>query len=428
MEKSPDERFQSARDLAFDLDAISATSSGSGGTRAIESAPPRRSTRLTAALSALAVGVLIGAAAMWALARPARGPASPIWYQQTTFRRGTITGAKFASDGDTIVYSAAWGGRPSELFVTHAGVPGDQALGMAGNLLAISQKGELALLSDVQQRANWIEVGTVARAPLGGGAPREILREVSGADWSPDGSELAITRFVADRRRWQLEYPVGRAILDTDRWLEQPRVSRDGSRVLVLDHPASGDNRGRLIMVTRDGVRSELTPEYASIDGVAWAPSGSEAWFTAGDAGTQLHLFSVRPGGAVQPISPMPVSVVVEDALPGGRTLLQTRAIKVRTVVKTGSDKTERDFGWLDYGILREMSDDGRLVLFDEEGQGRGPNYSVFVRRTDGSPTVRLGEGYAFALSPDQQRVITASPTQFARQLVLMPVGRGEPR
>ena len=86
-----------------------------------------------------------------------------------------------------------------------------------------------------------------------------------------------------------------------------------------------------------------------------------------------------------------------------------------------------RDLSWLDYSLVRDMSADGRTVLFTEGGRGGGANYGVYLRRTDGSPAVRLGDGDAAALSPDGKWAIT-SPVGTPRQRVLQPTGPGRAR
>ncbi|HTK28936.1 MAG TPA: protein kinase [Vicinamibacterales bacterium] len=428
LEKSPEERIQSARDLAFDLDSISTASQASGSVASVDARAARRRSSLAPVSIALAAGLLVGGTTTWLLAGRGRAAEGPARYRQLTFRRGTITGARFSPDRETIVYSAQWEAGRQELYTTHASTIGEQPLGFDGELLAVSSKGELAVLRDVRSVSNWIELGTLARAPLGGGAPRDLLRDVSGADWSSDGQELAITRFMSADRTWRLEYPVGTVVVTTPQWIDQPHISRDGTRVAYLEHPPSGDDRGRAMIVGRTGPPSALTADFASIKSIVWSPSGEEAWFSATDSGIQQHVFAVRPGSAPRQIAPMPVSVHVEDVSPDGRLLLQTGAVKVRTLVKTPADKEERDFGWLDYGLLRDMSPDGRLALFEEEGEGGGPSYSVFVRRTDGSPATRLGEGYGVRFSPDMQWVTTASPAEPSTVMTMVPIGPGEPR
>jgi hypothetical protein len=430
LEKNPDERFQSARDLAFDLEAISTTSHAGSGVGAViaPAVPTARARPLLAwVAAALAVGLALGAAATWAALSRARVGA-PAQFSQVSFRRGTIVGARLSADGETIVYSAGWEGRPQELYTTRVGAVGERPLGIAGELLAVSKNGEMALLKDVRILANWMQTGTLARAPLAGGAPREILRDVGGADWSPDGQSLAVTRFLPERRRWQLEYPPGTVVYTTDRWIERPRISRDGTKVLLLEHPISGDNRGRVILVTQGGKKADWTSEYPSVIGLAWAPDDTAAWFTASTGGVRLELLAARPNEPIRRVMPGPASLVVEDILANGRMLVQTNSTKVRILVKTPNDAKERDISWFDYGLLRDMSADGSTLLFEEEGEGGGPNYSVFIRRTDGSPAVRLGDGYAGRLSPDLQWATTVSTQGPPNVITMVPVGPGEPR
>jgi len=52
----------------------------------------------------------------------------------------------------------------------------------------------------------------------------------------------------------------------------------------------------------------------------------------------------------------------------------------------------------------------------------------VYLRKTDGSAAVRLGEGRATALSPDGAWVITRVATDDAAQLMLLPTGPGQAR
>jgi Tol biopolymer transport system component len=430
LEKNPEERFQSARDIAFNLDAIATISGhGTAGMAALDApAEPARLRRAWVA-AALTLGLTLGAVAAWVAAARTRPMPAPAKFQQLTFRRGTIRAARFSPDGETVVYSAGWEGKPPELYTARIGAIGERPLGIQGELLAISKSGEMALLLDVRPLSNpsLIQTGTLARAPLGGGAPREILRDIGGADWSPDGQQLAITRFLPAERRWRLEYPIGTVILETDTWIERPRLSRDGSKILLLEHTTSGNDRGTVVVVTLKGEKTVLTPMYPSIVGNAWSPSGDEAWFTASLGGVRYDMMAVRPGGPVRQIAPAPASVIVEDVRPDGRMLLQTIYLRMRILVKTPANTDEQDLSWFDYGLLSDMSADGSMILFTEQGEGGGPNSSAFVRRTDGAPAVRLGDGNARRLSPDLQSALTTS-SQPSNVLTIMPIGPGEAR
>jgi hypothetical protein len=195
LEKNPEERFQSARDVAFDLETLS---SGSG---IAPVSPGSASTRKRKPLLAAVAGVVIMAA--FAAGFFLAGHKSPVplpTYRRLTFRQGTVRAARFAPDGQSIVYSAAWEGNPSELFTTRPQGPESRALGLAGSaLLAVSPTGDIAVLLGAHSVSVAANAGTLARVPLEGGAPREILSNVENADWAPDGTSLLITRQSANK-------------------------------------------------------------------------------------------------------------------------------------------------------------------------------------------------------------------------------------
>ncbi len=119
LEKNPEERFESARDVAFDLEALSGVSTPRAATSTLESAPRRR--RLPLLLGAAVV--LIGVAAAAYVAGKRAGHVPLATFRQLTFRRGLIGSARFAPDGQTILYSASWDGRPMEIFQTRLDSP-----------------------------------------------------------------------------------------------------------------------------------------------------------------------------------------------------------------------------------------------------------------------------------------------------------------
>src|SRR5262249_39786331 len=124
----------------------------------------------------------------------ARGPRE---FRQLNHRAEAIFRAAFAPDGETVVYSAAQTSLSPEIFTCRPDVPEPQPLGLRDTqLLGISSKGELAVLLGAEFLSNRMFVGTLARVPMEGGAPREILERVREADWSPDGTQLAIVHEV----------------------------------------------------------------------------------------------------------------------------------------------------------------------------------------------------------------------------------------
>jgi len=278
----------------------------------------------------------------------------------------------------------------------------------------------------------WINLGTLARAPIAGGAPRPILEDVEWADWGPDGTNLAVVRNVGGRDR--LEYPIGKVLYQTSGgWISYPRVSPKGDYVAFMDHPNQGDDGGSVAMVDLSGHKTDLTREWYGTQGLAWNPDGQEVWFTASELGLFHYVTAVDKSGKQRLVTRVPGSLVMFDIWKDGRVLL-ARSDRRREIM--GFDQAtgkERDLSWLDYSYPADLSADGKVLLFDEEGIGGGVQYgdaqeltyAVYVRSTDGAPAVRLGEGAAAALSPDQKWAIVQSPTP-PEQLRLLPTGAGE--
>ena len=212
LEKEPAERFQSARDLAFSLEALRA--SPDTGASTVVSGPSRRRRSMVAATSIAVVGLmagLLGGRMLWR-STGGGGLSSPT-FTRLTYDKGTIWNGRFAPDGQTVVYGAAWDGGPIRTLLSRTDRPGSTPLNFAdASLLSMSRTGELAIsLGHVFE--GWMGEGTLARVPMFGGAPRPLAERVREADWTPDGSDLAIVRRMDGRER--LEFPVGKVLYDT---------------------------------------------------------------------------------------------------------------------------------------------------------------------------------------------------------------------
>ncbi|MBI3932938.1 MAG: protein kinase [Acidobacteria bacterium] len=421
LEKSPDERFQSARDVVLCIRAVtSGLSSGARALTAAAPAPGRRPWRLALAGGALGAAV-VGLA--FATRTPAGGPPT---YHQLTFRRGSVLSARFAPDGRTIVYGAAWEGQPSRIYSARPESPESRDLELPdGDILAISPTGEMALSLGRRFVAGWATRGILARAPLAGGAPRELLANVEAADWSPDG-RLVIVR--AAEGRYRLEFPVGTILHETEGWMSHARISPEGTRIAFVDHPVYGDDRGSVCVIGPDGRRVVLADGWSSVSGLAWSPRGDEVWFTAAEVGATCSLRAVDLTGRRRLVATVPGRMAIADVHRDGRVLLADGRFRLRLALADQRSGGEKDLSWLDGSLLTDLSDDGRTVLFDEEVGGAASGaYSIYMRRTDGSPAIRLGDGTLAALSPDGRWVAVVVQSR-TPGLVLVPTGPGEAR
>jgi Tol biopolymer transport system component len=378
------------------------------------------------AAAVAATALVAGALAFLAIRRVAdRQPPS---FRQLTFRRGTIVSARFAPDGQTVVYSAAWDGKPMEVFVGRPESPESRPFGLVGaDILAISRSGDMAVSLDRRQQGAFRRTGTLAQLSVAGGAaPREILKDVDSADWSPDGKSLAIVRAVPGRMR--LEYPAGKVLYETSGWVSHPRVSPDGQAVAFIDHPTPGDDGGSVAEVDLAGAVKKLSEPFASAQGLAWFPGGEEVWFTAAKIGGNRALYSTTRSGRVRARIQVPGSLTLQDFSSDGRILATSDTTRMEMYALAPGEAKERELTWLDWSLPTALSADGRHVVFSETGEGGGAGYSVYIRKTDGSPAVRLGEGSGRDLSPDGQWVLTLVHPNADPELVAYPTGAGEPK
>jgi len=421
LEKNPEERFQSARDLAFDLEALSGTSTAVAVP--VGTAPTDRKRRLLSILvpAALVIGVAAGI-----LAGRKMFEREPPGFHQLTFRRGEISSARFAPDGQTILYAAAWDGKPVEVFLNRRERPESRPFGLSGvDVLAISRSGEMAVSLDRHVSGPFIRSGTLAQLGVaGGGAPRPILEDVQFADWSPDSASLAVVREVGSQR--QLEFPIGKVLYQTDGWISHPRVSPNGDFVAFLDHPTWGDDGGTAAVVDRSGKKRTLSELFATAQGLAWSAAGDEVWFTAAPYGFNRGLYATTLSGRQRLLSRVTGNLTLQDVSHDGVALVSHDVLRAGTLCLPPGEQKELDLSWLDWSIGQSLSPNGRLIVISESGEGGGIGYSVYIRGTDGSPAVRLGEGSGGALSPDAKWVLAIVRPTTDAQIVVYPTGAGE--
>jgi Tol biopolymer transport system component len=429
LEKNPEARFHSASDIAFDLEHLSGVS---GSTARLAptamGATHTRRTMLIGIAAAVALAAILYFAGWWHGKTSAHAPLAE--YQQITFRTGSIGNARFTPDG-SVVYSASWEGGADQLYMSRTDDPGSRELGLKdAELLAISKGGELAIRLNTKYYGGYARTGTLARVPLSGGTPREVLDNAQDADWSAAGDTMAIVHFVPENSHWRLEYPIGKVLFDSINWISHPKISPDGKWVAFADHEnPGGDDEGSVAVIAADGSDNnkdrKLSSGWESLEGILWSPSGDEIWFASSPSGSAENPRAVTLSGKVRTIANVPGGMWLEDQR-NGTVLMATHQQRIGIRGMAPGAKEERELGWFGWSIMRDISPDGRKIIFEEEGDGGGPNYTVFLRDTDGSPPVRIGEGVALAISPDAKWAVTKPPK--GGPLSLVPTGAGEAR
>jgi dipeptidyl aminopeptidase/acylaminoacyl peptidase len=491
LEKDRELRFQSARDLAFNLETLAtmstsatlsgtprAAATGATNSQTLPTARHGAMTGATASASAPAAAPVPRTMRTAAITRPpakkrvspwligllyvvsVAGAAYGTWwwahrkpvdvrepqFHRITFRRGDVSAARFAPDGETIVYSAAWDGQPSEIFVATRSATEARPLAMPESEVASVSKSELAV---ILRRDRLTGLGVLARVPLAGGMPREVAEHVSHADWSPDGANLAVLRHVNGKTR--IEYPIGTLKYETPHYIRDLRVSPDGARLAILEQ---SQGEFEIALIENAAPVTIARGWGRGVRGIAWSPDGQEIWVSGTASAAPPALYAVKiADGSTRLVQRLTGSIRVFDISKRGDVLLSNGTWRAALVWKPGAPvsqlpgnpvdnaaapaqpqtgepgnretgQPERDASWLDWSILADLSPDGRTLLFSETREGGGAKSAVYLRRLDAPAPIRLGEGVADGLSPDTKWVLAHN----GQKLILLPTGTGEAR
>ena len=325
----------------------------------------------------------------------------------------------------TIVYAAAWQGRPVQLFTTRLDSTESTALPLpSANLASVSEKGMLAILLSRDSGP------VVAEVSLAGGAPRELVEGGSPgslalagipADWSPAGDGLAIIR------KGQLEFPIGKVLVlgsPTDS-VTGVRFSPDGRLIAYI---RGGASSFAINVTNLSGKTTMLADGLEIATSLAWHPRTGEIWFSGRERNSRFGVIEIQAvslSGKRRVVARAPTLLIVEDIAPDGGVLLRSDDWPTTMMCLPRGASREVDLSWLDFSAGVDLSDDGRDLLFTEGGAGEGAKGAVYMRKTDGSsPAVRLADGEAQSLSPDKKWFARVS----GGRITLLPTGPGEPR
>lgn len=442
LDKNPELRFQHARDLVYALEAITDGS----GQQPLPAAPGWTGRRLAAlaivSFAAVTVAAILGPALRRGSGLEGPPPLPPVppgttatadgasprppFSRRVSFRSGTIYAARFTADGRGLAYTGAFEATPTRVYAGVLDGAQLRAASAPGTLLFdLSSKDELALAGPLDESTNW-EGRTLARGSLTGGAPRPLYEGVIAADFGVDDS-LVLTRFRD--ARFYIEYPPGNVLVTSNHPVANARISPDLKHIAFERHPVRNDDRGTVEIIDLVGKPIATSTQAWTLEGLAWAPSGEEVWFSAGydDVSRKIHGLSL--GGTTRLVYGGPGSLRLMDIDPGGRVLATGGIMRSRMFGKVNGETKERSLSWLDGSMPLDLSNDGKVMLFLEGFGPAGSEVQTWLRRFDGADDtpVLLSLGWGRALSPDKRWAII-TPTPPFNTLRIIPTGAGEQR
>lgn len=425
LEKNPAERFQSARDFAFNLAALSDVSSSSArGVATAEAHKISHGKRRAIFATAGTAGLVVACIIAYFAGRSGIAKMLPT-FKQITFSRGTIFQARFAPDGQSVFYSAAWDGQPVGVYATDPSSPESRPLGLSQSSLFAVSASQLAISIGCNHLFMGVCEGTLGTVPASGGAPREIVDSVVSADWLPDGSEMAAIR--ENNGKFQVEFPLGKPIYESETWLNSLRVSPRGDAVALVQYSTDGADIGRIIILDKNGKQLARSEEYVSVEGLAWEPSGDRILFAASKNGgwaDSLHALALN--GKDSTILTLPCVLRVDDISKEGRVLLSQDQWRSEMQYRGAKDAKERDLSWLDGTTVSDLSDGGQELAFQEFMEAAGTAPIAYMRNANDSSSVKLGFGLFPALSPDGKWALVGGYNPL--HLALLPTGVGQER
>ena len=418
LEKKPELRFQSASDLVFAIETASDDHSSHHPVHPPSPSKARRFLAAAALLLLVAAGVL-RFGINWGKKAPS--------FRQLIFGRGYISSARFTPDGQSVVFGAAFYGRPIQIFWTRLDGGSSRSMGLPpADILGIANDGKMAISLGRHNFLQWMTIGTLGEVQFSGRAPREILNDICDADITPDGKTYAVVRCAGNIQ--DLEFPIGHSLFRTNGWISNPRISPAGNEIAFLEHPILGDDRGFVSLVDTSGTYRRLTGDWLSESGLSWSPSGKEIWFSSGANEPRQQLRAVTRSGNQRVVMSSVSNVVLQDVSENGTVLLTT--VRVSTEIEVGhrGSGPDRLLELPDEHVsLAGLASNGKTIALGAAGTGSGENYATLTMTEGATEATRMGDGDPTSISPDGKWVLSLIPSQ-PTKLILYPTGTGQAR
>jgi eukaryotic-like serine/threonine-protein kinase len=376
LEKQPEERFRSAHDLAFALEAaMGASDSISAALPAPARSAARSAWRSWRWILALGAALLAGVL----LDRLVRPPAQP---RLVTFRPLTYSGSDFSPsaspDGNTIAFASERDGR-RRIWVKQLSGGNEVALTSGSDDdPRFSPDGSSILFTRSEGSST-----TLYRVPLLGGEPRKLVENASDGAWAPDSRRIVFVRkslkdsvlgssvFVA-----AADGAGARQIARVDdhalRW---PRWSPDGRTIALVDNGTAGAFRPVVLVDAETGrIRQVAPPGRGAAIAAGWSGGAGDVLYTIAVRGSETRLVRHRDAGADRTLLWIPADSGIFDIIAPERLLYETVTTRQNLRTIPVSAQSRPDERWLTRGNSADrqpvFSPDGDWIVFTSNRSG----------------------------------------------------------
>jgi hypothetical protein len=409
LEKQPDKRFQSASDMAFALRNVNLST-----TSAQLLIPSTCITRRRFVGSgAIAAGLIAAGGLGYQMGRKSAVSPPAAYRKVSTGMATRVYAARFAADGESVVYTVRKPGGLIDLAVVGLNDQSPRELNVAGvvNLVAVSASNELAV---------FLKGNVLARLPLFDTIPRKLIEDVVDADWMPDGESMAIIRREAAGQT-RVEFPRGKVVAKFED-ATTVRVSPDGERAVVAHF--EGSAYGYLTVLQKNSKRTEIaTFKAPTINALPfWSPGGHEVWISS-LVGTERTIYAFGMRGNRRTITTLAGISELEAISRRGRVLIDVVDQRYGSMALGPGAVSEVDISLTDeYAFYSPMAKDGKTYAYTTFN-GNLP--VTYLRHLGEAHAVRLCNGTTCGpISPDL-RWVPISRSRPRRGIFLVPTGAG---
>jgi len=426
LEKDPENRYQSAKELVVDLRRLEAAPTGAAVAAPLKKEPRRW---LAPVIGGGAVCALIAATLLWwphLTRRESAGAPSLRWEQLTNFNDSAEIPA-LSRDGKLVAFlrgPGSFGNSTNTGQVWLKSLPDGEPFPITKTpirkqTINFSQDGRQVYFTQIEGPFAW---NTYELPLLGGQEAKLFMANATGLSWIGGDHIL----FSAIRTGIHMKLSTSNASRTEERDIYVPAdhmqgmvhrsaLSPDGKWVLVAEMDSAWWRRCRVVPFDGSTSGWQVGPE-GSCTGAQWSPDGRWMYFTVDTWTSGFHIWRQRfPDGAPQQLTPSGASEEEGLAMmPGGKSFITTAGTQQSVVWLHDEKAGEKQITSEGYSFFPTLSRDGKKVYCLRRAAGSRSYFSgeLWVTDVTTGAAERLFPGLVlthFSISQDEKKVVFAT-------------------